>query len=191
MDIVNIQNSEPFHFNVPSKHWKFVEFAFVGAPVVAVFPFVDEAFDIGKRDTIFPTGVAQFVREAGIGEFAMKEGESIIGHGNLKAGFRGHDARRKSEREDIGGWFELICISALVGRWSNGLMTRLRVGLVLHARAIRPRSSHGGSSHSIRPFGPRWSEYTGSRSKLQPHFHHSTTQMRPNYNNAKKVRKEK
>ena len=116
MDIVNIQDSEPFHFNVTSEHWKFVEFAFMGAPVVAVSPFVDETFHIGERDAIVPTCVAQFVWEAGIGEFATKEGKSIVGNGDLEAGFRGHDARRKSEREDIADWFELICVPALVGR---------------------------------------------------------------------------
>ena len=113
MDIMDIQDSELLHFDVTGKHRKFVEFAFMGAPVVAISPFVDETFDIGERDTIVPAGVTQFVWEAGICKFAMKEGESVVGNGNLEAGFRGHDARRKSEREDIAGWFELICAPEL------------------------------------------------------------------------------
>ena len=113
MDRVNIQNPEPFHFDVTRKHWKFVEFTFMGAPVVSVFLFVDETLHIGKGDAIVLAGVAYFIREAGIGEFLTKKGKSIIGYGNLEAGFRGHAARRKSEWVVIADWFELIYVPAL------------------------------------------------------------------------------
>ena len=113
IDIVNLQNPEPFHLDATRKHRKFVELMFMGAPIVSVFPFADETLHTGKGDAIVPAGVAQFVRKAGIGEFLTKKGKSIIGYGNLEAGLRGHAARRKSERVVIADWFELICAPAL------------------------------------------------------------------------------
>jgi hypothetical protein len=90
MDIMDIQGSKPFHTNVTGEHWEFVKFAFVGTPVVAIFPLVDQAFYIRERDAIVPAGIVQLIRKAGIGKFAVKEGECIIWHGNLERAPRGH-----------------------------------------------------------------------------------------------------
>ena len=57
MDIVNIQDSKTLHLDIAGEHRKFVKFAFMGAPVIAIFPFVDEAFYIGERDAIIPASV--------------------------------------------------------------------------------------------------------------------------------------
>ena len=77
----------------------------MGAPVVAVFPFVDETLHIRERDAIIPASVAQIVRKAGVGEFAVKEGKGIIRYGNLEAVFRWHDTStcggRASEKSSL------------------------------------------------------------------------------------------
>jgi hypothetical protein len=99
MNIVNIQDSEPFHFDVTRKHRKFVEFLFMGTPVVSVFPFVDETLHIGKGDAIVPAGVAWFVREAGIGEFVMRKGKSIIRFGIFWKRLSGDMMRGERTRE--------------------------------------------------------------------------------------------
>jgi hypothetical protein len=78
MDIMNIQRPKSFDFNVARKHWELVEFALVGAPVVAILPLVDQTFQVGERDTVVPTGIVYFIRKAGIRKLAAKEGESII-----------------------------------------------------------------------------------------------------------------
>jgi hypothetical protein len=119
MDIVNIQDPKPFHFDVTGKHWKFIEFAFMRAPVVAVFPFVDQTFHIGEGDAIVPADVVQFIREAGVGKFAMQEGNSVVRYGNLESAFRGHEARYARRESECAAWFELICVPGGKSIWAD------------------------------------------------------------------------
>jgi len=90
MDIMNIQHSESFDFDIAREHWKLVEFALVSTPVVAVLPLVGQTFQVGERDAVVPPGIVYFIRKAGIGKLAAKESESIIWYGNLEGSFRGH-----------------------------------------------------------------------------------------------------
>ena len=80
MDIMNIQDPKPFHFDVPGEHWKFVKFPFMVTPVVAFFPLVDQTFHVGERGAIVPASIAYFVGKVYVGKFAMKEGKSVIWH---------------------------------------------------------------------------------------------------------------
>ena len=56
--VMNIQGPKPFHFDVPGEHWKLIEFAFMCAPVVAVFPHVDQTFHIGEGGAVVPSNIA-------------------------------------------------------------------------------------------------------------------------------------
>ncbi len=80
MDIMNIQDPKPFHFDVAGEHWKFVKFPFMVTPVVAFFPLVDQTFHVGERGAIVPASIAYFVGKVCVGKFAMKEGKSVIWH---------------------------------------------------------------------------------------------------------------
>ena len=82
MYIMNIESPKPFHFDVTGEHWKFIELAFMRAPVIVVPPFVNESFHIGWGSAGVPASVAYFVGEMGVGEFATKEGNSVIWHGS-------------------------------------------------------------------------------------------------------------
>jgi hypothetical protein len=91
MDVMDIEDPKPFYLDVTSEHWKSIELALVGAPVIAISPLVDETSQIRERDAIIPSGMIQFVRKAGVSKFATKKDEGIIWNGNFERGFRGHD----------------------------------------------------------------------------------------------------
>jgi hypothetical protein len=93
MDIMNIQRPEPFDLDVAREPRELVEFALVGAPVVAVLPLVDQTFQVGERDAVVPAGIVYFIRKAGLRKLAAKEGKSIIWYRNLEGAFRCHVIR--------------------------------------------------------------------------------------------------
>jgi hypothetical protein len=93
MDIVDVQYPKPFHLDVTGEHWKLIEIAFMRAPVVAVFPFVDQTLHIGERGAIVPASIAELVREADVGKLAMKESKSVIRYRDFEAAFWGHGTR--------------------------------------------------------------------------------------------------
>ena len=70
--IVQVQLAEPIYRNGAREHGESVQFALVRAPVIPVLPPIKEPPDICEWHTVGPLGCFNFIREAGVVEFALK-----------------------------------------------------------------------------------------------------------------------
>ena len=96
MHVVYIQCPEPVDVNVSREHGqRVVERLLMRSPVVPVLPPLDESFDVGEGDAVFPPCIFELVGKVGEFEFPMEEIEFLVWNGNRERCFGHGDVDRE------------------------------------------------------------------------------------------------
>ena len=72
VNVMDIERAKPFDIDVSCKLRIGVESCFVFSPVIAVFPAVDEKFQVGEGGSIGPSCFVELVGEGGKGELLLE-----------------------------------------------------------------------------------------------------------------------